>query len=180
MAKKVAAKPSLPANPARVAYLQLRAKRARRRLILTMFLFSASCLAWGLWNLSFLQYPWWYATIPCALLLTVLTLGRRAALAAKASDAKYLQLQAQGRRDGSLPTVVSVSSDDTYLDDEFADYDEDFDAPYVNDSIVLPVPVTQLIPEADQRLAVINNLKDDPEFAEVNWSLKAPSFNLAG
>ena len=165
----------------RIAYLELRAKRANRRLVLTLFLFALSCFAWGMWNYSFLIYPWWYATIPCGLLVVVLAFGRRAALAAKANDLKYLsQQQAAGRRSGvsdvdlAAPVLTVVSTDeDDYLAGDYTAFDN------VNDAVMLPVPVTQYIPEADKRLAVLNNLKDDPEFAEFD-ALNAPAFNLAG
>jgi len=169
------------ANPARVAYLQLRAERARRRLIISIVLLVFTAALWSYRLIPGFSYPWWYALVPTALLLAVLVSGRLAARAAAANDQRYFANLRAGQRQGGalgygpvvanddwfageLPVVQAVLSvDEEYFDDDL-DYDPDFDLPYVNDEVVLPVPPTQLIPEAAQRRVVENNLKDDPEF----------------
>ena len=167
-------------TPGRVAYLKLRAARARRRLVLTLVLLALTGAAWGYPFIPGVAYPWWVGLIPTGLLLAVLVTGRLAARAAKASDLAYRSGQSASLRQASAnsqgqATYVNYSDDVEYEDDDF-DFDDDDALPYINDQYVneqhhLPVAATQFIPEVDQRLAVINNLKDDPELAETRWSL---------
>lgn len=164
-----------PVSAGRIAYLRLRAQRARRRLNLSVFFLLCTAAAWGYQHVPGFGFPWGYALIPSALLLAVLVSGRMAAIAAKANDQRYFaSLGAENRRNRQFEIPINALDDEGYLDDEYENFDEEVDLPYANDRIVIPVPATQLIPEADQRLAVLENLKDDPEFLETNWSLGTP------
>lgn len=194
------AKPSHPVgvgNPAaRAAYLKLRAARAHKRLILTLVLLAFTADLWGARLIPTFWYPWWYGVIPTALLLAVLIAGRMAARAAHANDLRYSSAQRTSQRrnsssrlsgsnglsGSSQPVFASVVMDDA--DAEVYQQFEEIAVPiydepvFVNDQVRLPVPATQLIPEADQRLAVLNNLKDDPE-VETSWSLGTPQVPVA-
>lgn len=71
----------------RLAVLERRAARARRRLLVTVLLALATGGAWAAVGLGYLV--WWGAVVPSALLAVVLLLGRFAVLAARRSDARW-------------------------------------------------------------------------------------------
>ena len=168
-----------PINPQRAAYLVVRAARCRRRLILSLVLLVYTAALWGYRLIPGFAYPWWYALVPTTLFVGVLALGRVAARQMKANDLAYHGGQnanaRRGRNTGlglvarETADFVAYSDDIEYEPDEF-EFDDDDALPYVNDQYVneqmhLPVPATQMIPEADLRLAIENHLKDDPELA---------------
>ncbi|MFV2144796.1 hypothetical protein [Isoptericola sp. G70] len=71
----------------RLAVLERRAARARRRLVVTLGFVLATAGAWTAVGLGHL--PWWGAVVPSAALALVLLLGRVAVLAARRSDARW-------------------------------------------------------------------------------------------
>ncbi|WP_407316466.1 hypothetical protein UQW22_09430 [Isoptericola halotolerans] len=71
----------------RLAVLERRAARARRRLLVTLLLALGTGGAWAAVGLGYLV--WWGAMIPSAMLAVVLLLGRFAVLAARRSDARW-------------------------------------------------------------------------------------------
>lgn len=71
----------------RLAVLERRAARARRRFLVTLGLVLVTAGAWAAVGLGYLV--WWGAMVPTALLAAVLLLGRFAVLAARRSDARW-------------------------------------------------------------------------------------------
>jgi hypothetical protein len=71
----------------RLALLEQRAARARRRLVLTVLLLLLTAGAWVVVGLDLVS--WYAAAAPTALLLVVLVLGRVAVLQARRSDARW-------------------------------------------------------------------------------------------
>ncbi|WP_125206531.1 MULTISPECIES: hypothetical protein [Isoptericola] len=71
----------------RLAVLERRAARARRRLVVTLVLALVTAGAWVAVGLGYLL--WWGAAVPSAVLAVVLLLGRFAVLAARRSDARW-------------------------------------------------------------------------------------------
>ncbi|WP_278235296.1 hypothetical protein [Isoptericola sp. AK164] len=71
----------------RLAVLERRAARARRRLTLTVLLTLLTAAAWTAVGLGYV--PWPVAAVPSGLLLVVLVLGRLAVLTARRSDARW-------------------------------------------------------------------------------------------
>ncbi|WP_425956067.1 hypothetical protein [Xylanimonas sp. McL0601] len=81
------AEPQVTARPSRLELLEERAKRARRRLTITLFLLLATVAVWAAVPLTPLL---WFAGIaPTALLVVVLLLGRAAAVRARRADARW-------------------------------------------------------------------------------------------
>jgi len=159
---------SVGVSPGRQAYLKLRAARARRRLILSIILLVFTAATWGDRYIPGFWYPWWYALVPTGLLLAVLVSGRLAARAAKANDLQYARTLKSGQRQANAaPSQVMDDAAATELAGSLGYFNEEPAEPLVNN--VIPVPPTQLIPEADQLLAVMENLRDDPEF-EADWA----------
>ncbi|WP_402467200.1 hypothetical protein [Isoptericola aurantiacus] len=71
----------------RLAVLERRAARARRRLTLTVVLVLLTAAAWTVVGLGYVTWP--VAAVPSALLAVVLALGRLAVMAARRSDARW-------------------------------------------------------------------------------------------
>lgn len=71
----------------RLAQLERRAARARRRLVLTLLLLLVSVVAWAL--VAFQVVHWYVAAVPSAFLAVVLVLGRIAVVAGRRSDARW-------------------------------------------------------------------------------------------
>ncbi|MFC7404813.1 hypothetical protein [Georgenia alba] len=102
------------ARAARAARLSRRAAAARRRLVLTTVLLLATAGAWTATSLTSLH--WAVAVAPTVLLVTVLVLGRRAAVRARANDRRdraemkrlEQRLRDLSRRDGEHRTVARV------------------------------------------------------------------------
>ncbi|ACZ31825.1 hypothetical protein Xcel_2811 [Xylanimonas cellulosilytica DSM 15894] len=90
------APPQTTARSSRRALLEARAKRARRRLTLTLVLFVATAAAWAAVPLTTLL--WYGALVPSVLLAVVLGLGRAAAASARRSDARWAAEQRAAER----------------------------------------------------------------------------------
>lgn len=71
----------------RLALFELRAARARRRLLLTVLLLLATVAGWVVVGLGLVG--WYAGAVPSALLLVVLVLGRVAVLQARRADARW-------------------------------------------------------------------------------------------
>ncbi|MCL1869321.1 MAG: hypothetical protein FWF90_02780 [Promicromonosporaceae bacterium] len=79
--------PQIPARSSRLAMLEERAQRARRRLTITLVLLLATVGTWTAVAVTPLLWP--AALAPTALLVMVLALGRAAAAAARRADARW-------------------------------------------------------------------------------------------
>lgn len=93
-------RPATGATPAvrasRMALLERRAARARRRLTLTLLLMGVTAVGWAAVGLGFVH--WWGGAAPTALLGVVLLLGRLAVLAARRSDQRWAAEQRAAHR----------------------------------------------------------------------------------
>ncbi|WP_166850392.1 hypothetical protein [Isoptericola sp. BMS4] len=76
------------ARASRLAQLEQRAARARRRLLLTLLLGLATAVGWMLVAVGLVAWP--VGAAPSALLLAVLAAGRVAARSARRADARWL------------------------------------------------------------------------------------------
>lgn len=76
------------ARASRLAQLEQRAARARRRLLLTLLLGLATAVCWVLVAVGLVTWP--VGAAPSALLLAVLAAGRFAARSARRADARWL------------------------------------------------------------------------------------------
>lgn len=101
-------RPSELPVPSRFAVLEARARRAaraRRRLVVTVLLLLASVAAWAFVALGTVH--WGVAAGPTALLLLVLTLGRRAAVAARRADAMVAAARRAARQRATEARVLA-------------------------------------------------------------------------
>jgi hypothetical protein len=71
----------------RLAVIEERARRARRRLVLTLVLLVATVAGWV--AVATALVVWWAALVPTALLAVVLVLGRLAARSARRADERW-------------------------------------------------------------------------------------------
>jgi hypothetical protein len=71
----------------RLAVIEERARRARRRLVLTLVLLVATVAGWV--AVATALVAWWAALVPTALLAVVLVLGRLAARSARRADERW-------------------------------------------------------------------------------------------
>jgi hypothetical protein len=94
-------RPATGATPAvrasRLAMLERRAARARRRLVLTLLLTVLTAAAWTVVGLGYVV--WWAGAVPTGLLAVVLALGALAARSARRADARWAAEQRAARRD---------------------------------------------------------------------------------
>jgi hypothetical protein len=94
--------------PDRLVQLEARARRAaraRRRLIVTLLLVLASAAAWAGVLLDALH--WGIASVPSGLLVLVLALGRRAAVAARRADAMWAAARRAARSRATEARVLA-------------------------------------------------------------------------
>ncbi|MCF4119862.1 hypothetical protein L1785_02610 [Antribacter sp. KLBMP9083] len=94
--------------PDRLVRLEARARRAaraRRRLIVTLLLLLASAAAWAGVVLDTLH--WGVASVPSVLLVLVLALGRRAAVAARRADAMWAAARRAARSRATEARVLA-------------------------------------------------------------------------
>lgn len=76
--------PMQDSRESRLTVIEERARRARRRLVLTLVLLVATVAGWV--AVATAQVVWWAALVPTALLAVVLVLGRLAAMSARKAD----------------------------------------------------------------------------------------------
>lgn len=94
--------------PDRLVQLEARARRgarARRRLIVTLLLLLASAATWAGVVLDTLH--WGVASVPSVLLVLVLALGRRAAVAARRADAMWAAARRAARSRATEARVLA-------------------------------------------------------------------------
>ncbi|AEG45237.1 hypothetical protein [Isoptericola variabilis] len=94
-------RPATGATPAvrasRLALLERRAARARRRLVLTLLLVVLTAVGWTAVGLGYVH--WWGGAAPTAMLALVLVLGRAAVVAARRADERWVAAQRAARRE---------------------------------------------------------------------------------
>lgn len=89
----------------RLAQLERRAARARRRLVLTLLLVLATAAGWAVVGLGFA--PWYAGAVPSALLVLVLVFGRIAVVSARRSDARWAAEVRSARRQATQARALA-------------------------------------------------------------------------
>ncbi|GAA1731707.1 hypothetical protein GCM10009809_28950 [Isoptericola hypogeus] len=99
------ARPRPEQRASRLAQLELRAARARRRLLLTVLLLLATIAGWAVVATGLVD--WYAGAVPSALLLVVLALGRLAARSARRADARWTAERRTAQREATQARALA-------------------------------------------------------------------------